>query len=72
MENLYASKIFLKMAGCMPLILPPAFANGRTLQKPSKESGTFTFQSLGTIRFVLFLLKSRVKRGGHDTMFPLA
>ena len=40
---------------------PPGSAPGHKLQKPSKESGMF--HSLGTINFVLFLLKSRVKRG---------
>ena len=45
----------------MPLILTLGLATGHKLQKPSKESGMF--QSLGTISFVLFLLKSRVKKG---------
>ena len=45
----------------MPLILTLGLATGHKLQKPSKESGTF--QSLGTISFVLFLLKGRVKKG---------
>ena len=43
-----------------PSSYPPGSAPGHKLQKPSKESGIF--QSLGTINFVLFLLKSRVKR----------
>ena len=73
MEKLLTSKTFLKMAGGRmhtphptPLDPPP----GHKLQKPSKKSGIF--QSLGTIIFVLFLLKSRVKRGGggHGTMAP--
>ena len=42
----------------IPLILPPS----RKLQKPSKKSGMF--KSFGTINFVFFLLKGRVKRGG--------
>ena len=45
----------------MPLILTLGLATGHKLQKPSKESGMF--QSLGTISFVLFLLKGRVKKG---------
>ena len=48
----------------MPLILAP----GHKLQKPSKESGLF--QSLGTINFVLFLLKGGVKRGGGQGTMP--
>ena len=71
-ENLYASKKFLKMAGGrmhLPHPTPSGFAPGHKLQKPSKESGIF--QSLGTITFVLFLLKGRVKKGGgHGTMPP--
>ena len=45
----------------MPLMLTLGLATGHKLQKPSKESGMF--QSLGTISFVLFLLKGRVKKG---------
>ena len=65
MEKLYTSKIVLKMAsGRMhtPHPTPLGSAPGHKLQKPSKESGMF--QSLGTISFVLFLLKGRVKKGG--------
>ena len=65
MEKLYTSKAILKMAGrrmhSLPLILTLGLATGHKLQKPSKESGMF--QSLGTISFVLFLLKGRVKKG---------
>ena len=65
MEKLYASKAkFLKMAGGRmhaphptPLY-PPLAISYRT----SKEPGIY--QSLGTINFVLFLLKGRVKKGG--------
>ena len=45
----------------MPLILILGLATDHKLQKPSKESGMF--QSLGTISFVLFLLKGKVKKG---------
>ena len=45
----------------MPLILTLGLATGHKLQKPSKESDMF--QSLGTISFVLFLLKGKVKKG---------
>ena len=41
---------------------PPRSAPGHKLQKPSKESGIF--QSHGTIYFVNFLLKDKVKRRG--------
>ena len=53
----------------MPLILTLGLATGHKLQKPSKESGMF--QSLGTISFVLFLLKGRVKKEKDGTMAPL-
>ena len=55
----------------MPLILTLGLATGHKLQKPSKESGMF--QSLGTISFVLFLLKGRVKKreGWHNAPPPL-
>ena len=49
--------------------LDPPLANGHKLQKPSKESGMH--QSFGTISFVGFLLKGRVKRGRDGTM-PLS
>ena len=64
MEKLYTSKTYLKMAdGWMhALILPPRFAPGHKLQKPSKKSGIF--QSLSTISFALFLLEGRVTGGG--------
>ena len=48
------------MGGSIPLILPPRSAPGHKLQKPSKESGMF--QLRGTINFVDFLLKDKVKR----------
>ena len=54
----------------MPLILPLGLVPGHKLQKPSKESGMF--QSLGTISFVLFLLKGRVKKGGRMAQWPLS
>ena len=66
MKKLYTSKTFSKTAGGRrhtPLILPPRSAPGHKLQKPSKESGIF--QSLGTIHFVNFLLKDKVKRRGR-------
>ena len=66
MHKLHTSKTFLKMVGgkmySLPLILPPGSVSDHKQQKPSKESGLF--QSLSTINFV-FLLKDRVKRGGH-------
>ena len=71
MEKLYTSKTFLKMTGgrmYTPHPTPFGSAPGHKLQKPSKESGMF--QSLGTISFVLFLLKARVKKRGHGTMAP--
>ena len=63
MKNCIHQKLFSKwlVGGCIPLILTLGFATGHKLQKPSKESGMF--QSLGTISFVLFLLKGRVKKG---------
>ena len=69
MEKLYTFKTFSKMAivgGCMPLafILPPGSTSSHELQKLSKKSGLF--QVLGTISFVLFLLKGRVKKGGES------
>ena len=62
-KNCIHQKLFWKwlMGGCIPLILTLGLATGHKLQKPSKESGIF--QSLGTISFVLFLLKGRVKKG---------
>ena len=42
---------------------PHPIAPGHKLQNPSKESGIF--QSLGTIYFVNFLLKDKVKRRGR-------
>ena len=62
-KNCIHRKLFWKwlMGGCIPLILTLGLATGHKLQKPSKESGIF--QSLGTISFVLFLLKGRVKKG---------
>ena len=65
MENLYISKALLKMAsGRMrsphPIPLYPPL--GHKLQKLSKESDIF--QSLGTISFVFFSKKCRVKKGG--------
>ena len=68
MEKLYASKTFWKRAGRKmhtpqwPHPTSLGSAPGHKLQKPSKESGMF--QSLGTISYVLFLLKGTVKRGG--------
>ena len=67
-------KNILKMArGWMhtPHLIPvdPPLANGHKLQKPLKESGIY--QSFGTISFVGFLLKGRVKRGRDGTM-PLS
>ena len=68
MEKLYrpTPKKFSKwlVGGCIFLILLPR----HKLQKPSKESGIF--QSLGTINFVLFLLKGVVKRGGGMAQWP--
>ena len=67
MEKLYTSKTFSKMAGGRMHTThptPPESAPGHTLQKPSKESGTF--QSLGTISCSC-LLKDKVKRGGGGT-----
>ena len=63
MKKLYTSKTILKMAGGRMHTSHPTLglATGHKLQKPSKESGMF--QSLGTISFVLFLLKGRVKKG---------
>ena len=54
------------MGGCIPLILPLGSAPGHKLQKPSKRCGIF--QSLGTISFCSFLLRSRVKRGSYIAM----
>ena len=73
MEKLYTIKAFLKMAGGKMhiLILTPGSAPGHKLQKLSKEFGMF--QSLGTISFVLFLLKGRIKRregGWHGGPLP--
>ena len=50
----------------MPLMPHP----GHKLQKPSKESGIFQsrFFFFGTISFVFFSLKGKVKRRGHGTM----
>ena len=54
--------------GGILFILPPGSAPGLQLQKPSNKSGIV--QSLGTINYVLFLLKDRVtvkgevRRGG--------
>ena len=70
MEKLHTSKTLFKMAGgrMYTLILPPGSAPGPELQKSSKESGIF--QIVGIISFVFFLLKGRVKKGGHGTMSP--
>ena len=65
MKKLYTSKTFSKTAGGRrhtPHPTLPRSAPGHTLQKPSKESGIF--QSHGTINFVDFLLKDKVKRRG--------
>ena len=71
MKKLYTSKHFLKrlVGGGIPLIsYPTRSAPGHKLQKPLKESGIF--QSLGTINFVNFLLKGKVKRRGEDGTTP--
>ena len=73
MEKLYrpTSKTFLKMVGgriCIPLILPPGFAPGHKLQKPSQQPGIF--QSLGTINFVLFYQKAESKREAWNNAAP--
>ena len=59
-------KNILKMVGVRmhtyPASYPPGSAPGHKQQKPSKESGMF--QCLGTVNFVLLLLKGTVKWGG--------
>ena len=65
MEKLYVYKNIFQNGWweeAYPSSYPPGSAPGRKLQKPSKEYGIF--QSLGTISFVNFLLKDRVKRKG--------
>ena len=66
MEKLQTSKIFSKTTGGRrhtPHLTPLRSAPGHKLQKPSKESGIF--QSHGTINFVNFSLKDKVKRRGR-------
>ena len=67
MKKLYrpTSKTFPKrlVGGGIPLVLPLRSVPGHKLQKPSKEFGIF--QSHGTIYFVNFLPKDKVKREGR-------
>ena len=65
MKKLYTSKAISKTAGGRrhtPHPTPSRSAPDHKLQKSSKESGIF--QSHGTINFVNFLLKDKVKRRG--------
>ena len=50
----------------MPLILSP----GHKLRKPSKKSGLAYFSHLAPLICSLFLLKSRVKKGGLRRNVP--
>ena len=72
MEKLYASKVFLKMAGgkndAYYSSYPPESAPGHKLQKPSKESGIV--QSLGTTDLVLFTKKQSQKGKGMAQYYP--
>ena len=74
MEKLYASKTFSKMAGgriCISLILPldpPLAINYKNHQKSLAY-----FQSVGTINFVMFYLKTESigeDRGGWHHVLP--
>ena len=68
MEILYTSKTPLKTVGGGMYTTGPNPNPGYELQKPSKESNVF--QSLwGTISFVLFYSKGRVKKGGGGAWY---
>ena len=52
----------------LSLILPSGSAPGHKLEKPSKEPSVF--QAFGTINFVFFYKKSKIKRGGMAQCLP--